>query len=100
MKTLYHGSNELIKEIHNKGIFGGLFFASELSAAESHGDYVHVIDLDEHDILTDYILNYHSDFDVVKNILTTELTFTDDEFDEIYEAVVSDSGIYNSSLEE
>ena len=54
----FHGSNEIINEIHAKGVFGGLFSATS-EVALSHGCNVHAIRSPRP--LTDFELNYQID---------------------------------------
>ena len=61
--TLFHGSKELISTIHNNEdcgffSFGGVFASGDRFAAESHGDNLHVIEIDDQEIANNSDLWY------------------------------------------
>ncbi len=70
---LYHGSPDAsLAAVEDRGIFGGIFAASEQRAAASHGPHVYVIELDEDDICTQQHLDYHADPDAIETVLVRE----------------------------
>lgn len=68
MITIYHGSTESITEIKDQGLFGGLF-AGDKEVAQSHGDVLHVIEMDDGDVLTQSHIEYRADYDSVKSVI-------------------------------
>lgn len=61
--TLFHGSKELISKIHDnedRGFFsfGGIFASGDRFAAESHGDNLHMIEVDDQEIANNSDLWY------------------------------------------
>jgi hypothetical protein len=98
---LYHGSNETISEIKNEGVFGGLFASTDKDVALSHADELHIIELEESEILTQQELSYHVDSNKVKKILSDNLgEMTDEELDEIYDAVIEDRNLHRLDMDE
>jgi hypothetical protein len=97
---LYHGSNEAFNEVTDDGLFGGIFASSDESVALSHGDVLHVIDLENSEILTQQELSYHIDSGKVKQILIDNLdAMTSEELEVIYDAVVEDLSIHELDLD-
>ena len=90
-KTLYHGSPKTVNEITPYGTFGGLFASPDRSAAASHGDIVHKMDIPEENILTNYDLNYSIDFDKTKGALKKSMPWLDDDdLDLAWKAIIED----------
>jgi len=72
MKKLYHGTNwiETLNNIHSNGVFGsGLFFAVDRETAESHGDAVVSIEIDEEKIIPAFSFFYREDYDKLEAIV-------------------------------
>lgn len=87
MATLYHGSAGIITEIKDQGLFGGLF-AGGKEAALSHGDMLHIIEIDDSDVLTQSHLEYDADFVAVKAVIAQATRCESEEDEEIAWAVV------------
>jgi hypothetical protein len=92
---LYHGSNEIITEIRDEGIFGGLFFSSDRDAALSHGDKIHELELDENSILTQNDIDYHLDNNHISELLNSALSIPSNLFDDVYKIVMEDYSIFD-----
>lgn len=90
MITLYHGSHEEKLEITDSGIFGGIFAAPSEHSALSHAPVLHVIEIDDSEILTQQELSYHVDYSVAKQIIAAELECTGDDLDRACELVIED----------
>ena len=72
-KTLYHGSHDRhLSEVADSGLFGGVFAGSDLRVAESHGQHVYEIEIDDDAICTTQYLNYHADPDAVSAAIEAE----------------------------
>ena len=96
-RTIYHGSREIVSEIKDSGAFQGIFCATDSENASYLGagerTYLHVVELDESEILTDYYLNYFCDYDKVREILDYELSgyeLDDGEMDNAWTAIIED----------
>lgn len=91
MATLYHGSSEILKEIKECGIFGGIFASGVRMSALSHGDNLHEIEIDEKAILTNMTLQYEIEFDKVKNmLLDLSPNLTEENIDRACELILDD----------
>jgi hypothetical protein len=93
---LFSGSFETIKEIHNKGIFGGIFSSKSKSVAESHGEIVHAIEIADDKVLTQNEIDYHVSFDAKEKSLTSiieKYNLKIENFDRIYEIVCEEKQI-------
>lgn len=99
MKTLYHGSHEVLKEIKDEGIFGGIFASCDEEVCLSHAPKLHKIELADSDILTQSGLAYE-DYDHIKAALTDTLAFEEDEEGAIYSIVIENGSVFNNELEE
>ena len=70
---LYHGSNScrgktltIDTDIYAAGtLFTGVFASPEIEVAESHGEHVYRVDIEEDQILANYELNYHLPYEDV-----------------------------------
>lgn len=92
MTTLYHGSHESdLTVVRDDGMFGGVFASAERRVAESHGDHVYSIEIDDDAICTTQHLNYHADPDAVSAVIEAE----GHDADACWESVVEedDSGL-------
>lgn len=90
MTTLYHGSHESdLTVVRDDGVFGGVFASAERRVAESHGDHVYSIEIDDDAICTTQHLNYHADVDAISAAIAAEGHNPDDEM--IWSAVVDDN---------
>lgn len=95
---LYHGSNETIEAIKsNKGIYGGIFATNDKDTALSHGNILHVIEVDEDKILSNA---YDIDYESAKAAILNEITVSEEDFDEIYDIIMHDASIFRSELSE
>ncbi len=88
----FHGSSEVLTEITQSGVFGGIFVDSERNAAYSHGDVVHTISLSKNQILTDSALNYDFDYAALLKIVGDETGETGDELETLTDEVLADAG--------
>lgn len=95
---LYHGSPTSSPiRVDDRGVFGGLFASADETAALSHGDYLHRIDMPAGKIADSQML----DVPDVRNRLEDRLgKLTDDEYDAVHNAVVRDEGLYGSGVNE
>lgn len=98
---LYHGHAGSISKVEDMGLFRGVFASACEMAAGSHGE-LHVADLDEDKILTDYALNYELDHDEVKAAFEAVCAEenVDAESDLIWEAVIEDANVFDMDEEE
>jgi len=95
---LYHGGN--VSKIDDSGTFGGIFASPDIDAAASHGA-VHHMDIPGKDILTTSQMEYDLPYDRTKEILERNLgEMSEDELDEVYDAVVGDKGLYRLSVDD
>lgn len=89
--TLYHGSYEHVREIHPRGMFGGVFASPSRGAAASHGEVVHRMEVPEDKILRQTALDYDIDHDRVDGALREAMPWLDeDDYDIAYKAVIED----------
>ena len=61
--NLFHGSKEVVSEIHareDRGFFsfGGIFASADRFAAESHGDNLHTVEVDDQEVANNSDLWY------------------------------------------
>jgi len=106
-ERLYHGSNDT-KDlvVSNDGVFGGVFASPSKDAARSHilgdegaGGRIHTFDIPSEDILTQYALEYEVDSARVARSIKARIGTTGkDEYDAIYDIVVGDKSVFDSSL--
>jgi len=93
MVVLFHGGHEVLDFIEPDEGLGGLFCSPSLEAAKSHGPIVHVFELDDDEVLTNYALNYDIDDDEL-NMAFEQVCGEDD----LWGAVVSDDNVFDSDL--
>lgn len=72
---LFHGSHETLSKIDDSGIFSGIFASLSEEVALSHAENLHVIDLNESEILTQHDLDYVLDYETVKKALIDALHY-------------------------
>jgi hypothetical protein len=92
---LFSGSHEEVKEIHGRGVFGGVFASPDKESADSHGigpnRVTHFIDVPEDSILTQHDLEYELDYDKVSSALRSAAHWAgEDDFDRLWELVIED----------
>lgn len=63
--TLFHGSRERVASIKDAGLFGGIFASPLRSAAASHGDVIHRVNLDESEVMTQRMMADVTDDDLM-----------------------------------
>lgn len=90
---LFHGSSSVVSEVKNIGVFGGVFAHCNESVALSHGDNLHIINVDEDRVLTQHALNYELDYDVVCAALRDVAVVEDDDFDMMHEIVIEEAAL-------
>ena len=98
---LFSGSHERIESIHDRGIFGGIFASPSQEAADSHGlgsgRVTHYMDIADDKIASSSDL----DTEETEAIIRGELRdFSDEEYDDIFRAIVEDEGLYSADIPE
>ena len=96
---LYHGSYEIIKPEIKAGayalgsrdnVFDGLFASDEQQVAESHGEYIHIFEIEDDKIAS----NVDLDCEEALEVLRAETYIEDeDRLIELFEAVVDDKNL-------
>lgn len=96
---LYHGGN--ISKVEDKGLFRGAFASAREESAVSHGN-LHMVELSEDQILTDYSLNYELDHDQVKAAFEAVCAEerVDAESDLIWDSVIEDASLFDMDEDE
>ncbi|GAA4321843.1 hypothetical protein GCM10023144_01370 [Pigmentiphaga soli] len=90
--NVFHGSSAPITEIRADGVFGGLFATPSRKAALSHGDVLHVMEIDDARVLTQHALSYELDYDTVLAALRNAAHWVDaDDLDRAWELVIEDA---------
>ena len=102
--TLYHGSDkhkEPELKVNDGGVFGGVFAHAVESEASplgpGDGDSYEVT-LKDSEILTQYEMNYHLDYDKIAALLKNEWPDANQEL--LYEAVVEEASMFTSEFDE
>ena len=95
---LYHGtSNKNLAVIKDSGLFGGLFMAASIEAAESHGDEIYCAELGLAEIAGSYDLDEVEDFHKFFPWLSQECF---EEHEEMLRAIVlDDDGVWGFAAE-
>lgn len=99
MEQLFHGSyNDKLTIIKEKlTLFDGLFTSYRKTVAESHGNFIYKLEVNEDKILNNYALNYELDHETVKKsfIEVTNIQESHEDFEKAWECVVE--GIENEN---
>lgn len=92
--TLYHGSPDpQLTKINADGLFGGIFASCELQTAQSHGEYIYEIELDDSKIATTFELKYESmsAFAVARKIVNKSYLAKTYDTEDLADAIISDN---------
>lgn len=88
-KLVYHGGPEPLREITDTGLFGGVFAGSR-EVAESHGNYINLIEIGS--AMRNFDLKYEEDYAVVSDVIRRETpALSDDEVEIIFDALVDNN---------
>lgn len=101
-RKLYHGSPENVEKlvVERKGIFGGVFCHGDKGVAESHGEHVYEVELDESDIVDTDMLRFELDYDVVFKAFFDVVNPQTEYFAEIlWEAIIEETLPYGDYVE-
>lgn len=85
MITLYHSSPSPFAEVKAYGNttgyvdFGGIFALSNPAGSNDHGPFLHRIDLNESEVLTQYAMDTEISSDFIESILRSKLRIESDE---------------------
>ncbi len=97
MIRLYHGGygNDTLTVLDNEGIFDGVFASQERQAAQSHGENLYYVDVNEDDILTQHDLSYVIDNDAVEKAIRKAYrsydSLTESEKEIVWDSVIEDN---------
>lgn len=97
---LFHGSNSVVSEVKDIGLFGGVFAHCNEDVALSHGSNLHVINVDDERVLTQHALSYELDYEAVCAALRNVAVVEDDDFDMMYEIVIEEASLSSFDEEE
>lgn len=98
---LFSGSHERIESIRDGGIFGGIFASQSQDAADSHGigsgRVTHYMDIADDKIASSSDLDTEGTEAIIRGELRD---LSEEEYDEIFRAIVKDKGLYSADIPE
>ncbi len=97
----FSGGSEQVEKIRGGELFNGIFGSHDENVAESFGEVTELL-VRPNKLLSHSELNYRSDPDIIEKTIRdfSGRDLTDNEYDEVFEAVVSDRGLFESDLDD